>query len=146
LFRTESAAALSPRVIWADFGLAPRAIAVAAGDPVVALNSCYVAMCETMKDAHALASLLNGPLVSAWLNPLAEPARGGYRRYLGWTMSLLPVPNHWHRAREHLAPLGERAMVGDAPTQGEMLSAALGAYALDLRDVEPLLSWMLPCD
>jgi len=146
LFRTESAAAVSPRVIWADFGLAPRAIAVEAHDPIVALNSCYVAMCETMTDAHALATLLNGPLVSAWLNTLAEPARGGYHRYLGWTMSLLPVPNDWHRAREHLAPLGERATLGDAPTQDELLSVALSAYGLELQDVEPLLSWMVPCD
>ena len=77
LFRTESASADSPRVIWADFGLAPRAIAVEAGNPVVALNSCYVANCKTLDDAYALAALLNGPLVAAWLNALAEPARGG---------------------------------------------------------------------
>ncbi len=146
LFRTDSAVSTSPRVIWADFGLTPRAIAVDANDPVVALNSCYVARCDTMTDAHALAALLNGPLVSAWLNTVAEPARGGYRRYLGWTMSLLPVPIDWHRAREHLAPLGERAMLGDAPTQDELLRAALSAYELELGDVERLLSWMLRCD
>ncbi len=99
-----------------------------------------------MTDAHALAALLNGPLVSAWLNTVAEPARGGYRRYLGWTMSLLPVPIDWHRAREHLAPLGERAMLGDASTQDELLRAALSAYELELGDVERLLSWMLRCD
>jgi hypothetical protein len=61
-------------------------------------------------------------------------------------MSLLPVPSDWRRARECLAPLGERAMLGDAPTQDEMLAAALSAYELELRDVEPLLSWMVPCD
>ncbi len=146
LFRTESASAGSPRVIWADFGLAPRAIAVEAHDRIVALNSCYVARCETMKDAHALATLLNGPLVSAWLNTLAEPARGGYRRYLGWTMSLLPVPSEWGRARDVLAPLGERAILGGAPTQNELLSAALSAYGLQLGEIQPLLSWMVPCD
>jgi hypothetical protein len=146
LFRTESGSAASSRVIWADFGLAPRAIAVEAGDPVVALNTCYVVNCETMKDAHALATLLNGPLLSAWLNTLAEPARGGYRRYLGWTMSVLPLPKEWNRARKELAPLGERAMLGDVPPQDEMLDAALSAYGLRLREVEPLLSWMAPCD
>ena len=146
VFRTESASSISSRVIWADFGLAPRAIAVEAGDPIVALNSCYVANCDTMNDAHALATLLNGPLVSAWLNTIAEPARGGYRRYLGWTMSLLPIPKDWRRARDLLAPLGERAMLGDVPPQNELLDAALGAYALELRDVQPLLSWMVPCD
>ncbi len=146
LFRTESASAVSPRVIWADFGLAPRAIAVEADNPIVALNSCYVATCETMKDAHALATLLNGPLVSAWLSTIAEPARGGYRRYLGWTMSLLPMPRDWSRAREQLAPLGERAMLGDVPPQDELLNAALSAYGLQLCDIQPLLSWMVPCD
>jgi adenine-specific DNA-methyltransferase len=146
LFRTESASVLTPRVVWADFGLTPRAIAVEPGDAVVALNSCYVASCETLIDAHALATLLNGPLVAAWLNTLAEPARGGYRRYLGWTMSLLPLPRDWNRARKHLAPLGERAMRGDVPPQDEMLDAALSAYELRLRDIHPLLSWMSPCD
>jgi len=146
LFRTESASTVSPRVIWADFGLAPRAIAVEADNPVVALNSCYVATCETLQDAHALATLLNGSLVAAWLNTIAEPARGGYRRYLGWTMSLLPIPRDWRRARAQLAPLGERAICGDVPAPDEMLSAALSAYGLQLRDIQPLLSWMVPCD
>ena len=146
LFRTESSSSKSPRVIWADFGLAPRAIAIQAGNPIVALNSCYVANCETMNDAHALATLLNGPLVAAWLNTLAEPARGGYRRYLGWTMSLLPIPEDWTRARDLLTPLGERAMFGDVPPQDELLDAALRAYGLELPDVQPLLSWMVPCD
>jgi hypothetical protein len=146
IFRTESASSESPRVIWADFGLTPRALAVEAGNPIVALNSCYVANCGTMNDAHALATLLNGPLVAAWLNTMAEPARGGYRRYLGWTMALLPVPEDWTRARDVLAPLGERAMLGDVPPQNELLDAALSAYGLELPQVQPLLSWMVPCD
>lgn len=146
LFRTESASVLTPRVMWADFGLAPRAIAVEPGDAIVALNSCYVVSCENMDDAHALTTLLNGRLVAAWLNALAEPARGGYRRYLGWTMALLPLPRDWNRARGQLAPLGERAMRGDVPSQDEMLDAALGAYDLRLGEIQPLLSWMSPCD
>jgi len=146
LFRTESASAVSPRVIWADFGLAPRAIAVEARNPIVALNSCYVASCRTLEDAYALAALLNGPLVAAWLNTLAEPARGGYRRYMGWTMSLLPIPKDWNRARTKLATLGQRGMGGDVPTREEMLDAALRAYELRLDDIQPLLSWMTPSD
>jgi methylase of polypeptide subunit release factors len=146
LFRTESAGAGSARVIWADFGLAPRAIAVEAGDTVIALNSCYVANCQTLEDAYSLATLINGPLGSAWLNILAEPARGGYRRYLGWTMSLLPIPEDWNRARDQLAPLGERAMRGDVPPHDEMLIAALSAHGLRRRDIEPLLTWRVPCD
>jgi hypothetical protein len=61
-------------------------------------------------------------------------------------MSLLPIPKDWQRARELLAPTGERATLGDVPPQNELLDAALGAYGLELRDVQPLLSWMVPCD
>ena len=143
LFRTESAAFDLPRVIWADFGLRPRAIAIAEGEPVVALNTCYVLQCRRLDDAHALAAILNGPLAAAWLNAIAEPARGGYRRYLGWTMAMLPTPIRWNRARKILAPLGERAMVGDVPSDDDLLGAALDAYRLSARRVQPLLSWNL---
>jgi hypothetical protein len=141
LFRTESAACDQPRVIWADFGLRPRAVVVPQDDALVALNTCYVVRCRRMADGHALAALLNGPLAAAWLNAIAEPARGGYRRYLGWTMAMLPVPMRWNRARRILAPLGERAMDGDIPTDGELLEAALDAYHLRHDKVQELLSW-----
>jgi len=119
---------------------------IEAGNPVVALNSCYVANCTTLADAHSLAALLNGPLVTAWLNVVAEPARGGYRRYLGWTMSLLPLPSDWEHARELLTHLGERAMLGDVPSEPALLDAALSAYRLDLSDIQPLLFWTSDCD
>jgi hypothetical protein len=141
VFRTESAHHAAPRVIWADFGLTPRAVVVEAGDPLVPLNSCYVTCCKTLEDAHALAALLNSPLAAAWLNVLAEPARGGYRRYLGWTVSLLPVPKDWDHARTKLAPLGARALSGDIPSDAELLAASVEAYRLTLSDEEPLLSW-----
>jgi hypothetical protein len=146
VFRTESASHAKPRVIWADFGTTPRATVVEAREHFIALNSCYVASCETIGDAHALATLLNSSLAASWLNSIAEPARGGYRRYLGWTLSLLPIPVHWNRARSMLAPLGERAMRGDIPDDDEILGAVLGAYQLGLADVQPLLSWAVDCD
>jgi hypothetical protein len=146
VFRTESASPGSPRVVWADFGLTPRATVLEAHAPFIALNSCYVVRCETISDAHALATLLNSSLAAAWLNSIAEPARGGYRRYLGWTLSLLPIPEEWNRARSLLAPLGERAMRGDIPSDDEILGAVLDAYRLDLSDVQPLLSWIVNRD
>ncbi|MDQ6872103.1 MAG: N-6 DNA methylase [Gemmatimonadota bacterium] len=146
VFRTESARCDRARVIWADFGTRPRAIAVEAGDPIVPLNTCYAVACDTVGDAHSLAALLNSPLVSAWLNVVAEPARGGYRRYLGWTMSLLPLPKDWDWARERLAPLGARAISGAIPNDEELLAAALDAYRVTLEDVQPLLSWTSDCD
>jgi hypothetical protein len=146
VFRTESASHAKPRVIWADFGLTPRATVVEAREPFVALNSCYVVRCETIDDAYALTTLLNSSLAAAWLNSIAEPARGGYRRYLGWTLSLLPIPVDWNRARSTLTELGERAIHGDVPADDEILGAVLGAYQLCLADVQPLLSWTADCD
>ena len=146
LFRTEGAAFDAPRVIWADFGLRPRAMVVAQNDKLVPLNTCYVVHIRKIVDAFALAAILNGPLAAAWLNAIAEPARGGYRRYLGWTMAMLPVPTRWGRVRKVLAPLGERAMQGDIPSDSELLAAALDAYQLNIENVRALLDWSVPCD
>ncbi|HJP60423.1 MAG TPA: N-6 DNA methylase [Gemmatimonadaceae bacterium] len=145
LFRTEGAAFDQPRVVWADFGLRPRAIVVAENDKFVPLNTCYVVRIPQIRDAFALAAILNSPLAPAWLNAIAEPARGGYRRYLGWTMAMLPVPSRWGRVRKLLSPLGERAMNGDIPGEDELLAATLEAYALPIEKVRPLLDWGIAC-
>jgi len=141
LFRTEAAASDRARVVWGDVGREPRASVLLAGDPRVPLNTCYVARCRDARDAFALAALLNGPLARAWLDSLAEPARGGYRRYLGWTMSLLPVPNDWTRAREILAPLAEAGARGEAPSDQELLDASLAAYGADRREYAAMVAW-----
>jgi len=142
LFRTESARCDRPRVAWADVARAPRAVVIDAGDPVVALNSCYVARCRDETDALAFAAWLNAPIARAWLAALAEPARGGYHRYLGWTLALLPLPRDWDRARLVLRPLAERACGGDVPSDGTLLEACLEALGLRHRHVAPLLAWM----
>ena len=133
LFRTESAATDKPRVVWADIGRNVRAIVLAAGDATVPLNTCYVARARTDEDAAALCALLNSSLVSAWLSVIAEPARGGYRRYLGWTMSLLPIPRRWESCRRSLA---------EAPREpDELHERVLAAYELRHKDAEALLQW-----
>jgi hypothetical protein len=142
LFRTQGARSDCARVVWADIGREPRASVLAEGDATVALNSCYVARCRDARDAHALAALLNSPLAHAWLNAAAEPARGGYRRYLAWTLALLPVPTNWNRARGILAPLSERAHGGGPPGNGELLDAVVDAYEIDGEVVAPLVAWM----
>jgi hypothetical protein len=142
LFRTEGARSDCARVVWADFGRVPRAAVLHVGDQTVPLNSCYVARCPTLGDAHALCALLNSPLAAAWLSILAEPARGGFRRYLGWTMALLPVPRDWTKARCLLSPLAVRASASGTVGADELLDAALQAYGLESRDVEPLLTWV----
>ena len=141
LFRTEAADCRRTRVVWGDFGRAPRAAVLPAGDPTVPLNSCYVLACDIPEDALAITALLNSPLAAAWLGAIAEPARGGWHRYLAWTIALLPLPHDWTRARSILAPIAERAILDDAPSALSLLDAVCGAYRLKPADVAPLLAW-----
>ena len=141
LFRSEAADSSRPRVVWSDFGQVPRAALLPAGDPTVPLNSCYVVHCADTVDALALTTLLNTPVAAAVLNAIAEPARGNWRRYLAWTVGLLPLPRDWVRARDILAPLAERALLGHVPSSDELLMAACHAYRLRRADVAPLIAW-----
>ena len=141
LFRTESARTDLARVIWADVGRTVRAAYLASDDPTVALNSCYVLRCPTPDDALAMVALLNSPLASAWLSLVAEPARGGYHRYLGWTMAMLPVPREWERARSILAPLGREGVDGIPPSPHELFDRAVAAFRVRRADVAPLVEW-----
>ena len=141
LFRTDSARSDLPRVVWSDIGRAPRALVLDAGDPTVPLNSCYVVRARTPDDAAALAALLNSAVAAAWLSAIAEPARGGYFRFLGWTMARLPLPADWPRAVRLLAPLACAARDGRPPDVDALTDAVLCAYGLHAPDMEPLLSW-----
>jgi hypothetical protein len=134
LFRVDAADATTARVVWADFGKRPRALVLPPGDGAVPLNTCYVLKCAQEADAWALAALLNSTLAAVWLNALAEPARGGYRRYLGWTVGQLPLPTNWSRARAILS------CAAGAPEE-QLLEAVLAAYRLDMPDVTALLEW-----
>jgi hypothetical protein len=141
LFRTEAADCEHARVVWCDFGRVPRAAVLPASDPTVPLNSCYVLACRDPDDALAVAALLNSPLAAAWLGVIAEPARGGWHRYLAWTVALLPLPNDWPRARSILAPIAERAILGEPPSAPALLEAVCAAYRLKQCEVAPLLAW-----
>jgi hypothetical protein len=57
-------------------------------------------------------------------------------------MARLPVPDDWARARDVLAPLGERGQRGNPPSRGELMEAVLDAFRIRLRTVAPLLEWM----
>lgn len=141
LFRTDGAGSSRPRVVWADVSRGPRACVLPAKSPVVPLNSCYVLVCRDDFDAAALAALFNSPLVAGWLDAIAEPARGGFRRFLGWTVARLPIPNDWDRAREILAPLGARGVAGFVVDDVELLEATRDAYRVSQRTVASLLEW-----
>ena len=145
LFRTDAARTDHPRVLWADLGRAPRATILERGDPTVPLNSCYVAICADDVDALTLSAILNSPIAEAWLGALAEPARGGYRRFLGWTMALLPLPADWSRARAMLAPVADADMRGPCAggeLRDALLHETLAAYDVSYDELAPLLAWL----
>ncbi len=141
LFRTAAARSDTPRVVWADVAKRPRAAVLNAGDRTVPLNSCYVLPTANTDDALAFAALLNSPVAAAWLDALAEPARGGYRRYLGWTLALLPIPADWSHAVRTLAPLAREALAGAPPDDDTLTDAAACAYRVRGDAIEPLLRW-----
>ncbi|HEX6574543.1 MAG TPA: N-6 DNA methylase [Gemmatimonadaceae bacterium] len=138
LFRTECMVPGSVRVVWADIGRRPRAAVLPENDDSVPLNTCYVIPCKDIRDALTISAILNSDIAAAWLALIAEPARGGYMRFMGWTISLLPLPRDWERAREILAPAAERGM-SDNLSDAELSAAVLRSYRLTSRDVAPLL-------
>jgi hypothetical protein len=56
-------------------------------------------------------------------------------------LSLLPLPREWDRARRELIGLGQRALLGQPPSDAELLEAAVRAYGLRLSGVNALLDW-----
>jgi hypothetical protein len=94
-----------------------------------------------MTDALALATILNSRIAAAWLGAIAEPARGGYHRYLGWTIARLPVPSDWSRAVRLLAPVAEAARGGKEPDDDDLDALVLSAYGLNESALLPLLEW-----
>ncbi len=143
LFRTEAARSDCPRVVWSDIGKAPRALVLPVGDRTVPLNSCYVARSPSIDDAFALCALLNSPLAAAWLAAIAEPARGGYHRFLGWTLSRLPLPADWPRAVALLAPIGRAAHEGAPPDPAILTDIVIRAYRLHHAQLAALMTWCL---
>jgi len=139
LFRTESARDDRARVVWGDIGRVPRALVLQTGDRTVPLNTCYVVTAPSEDDAHALAALLNSRIAAAWLGAVAEPARGGYKRFLGWTCARLPLPRDWIRARALLAPLGRAASEGAPPDAARLDATVLRAFDLTADVVAPML-------
>ena len=142
LYRVEGSRFDAPRVVWADLGRSLQALVLEAGDRTVPLNTCYVLRVRDLIDATALAAYLNSPVADAWVGAVAEPARGGYRRHFAWTMARLPLPDDWARARDVLAPLGERALGGKPPGRAELMSAVLSVFRVRAQSIAPLVEWI----
>ena len=146
LFRTEAARYDAPRLVWADIGKRLRTRILPAGDPTVPLNSCYVLRTATIEDARALEVIMRSALAAAWLDVLAEPARGGFRRYLGWTVATLPLPPDWHAARRLLTPLADAHARGTEIPDAAQHDIIAQAYGLRADALTPLLDWSSACD
>jgi hypothetical protein len=144
LFRTEGARHETPRIVWADIGRTLQPRILAAGDPTVPLNSCYVLRTTSLDDALALDTLLASPIAAAWFDVLAEPARGGFRRFMGWTVASLPVPKEWATARVALAELARRRQRGEPICVDEHSTTVADAYGIPMRHLEPLVRWNAP--
>ncbi|MBL0939119.1 MAG: N-6 DNA methylase [Gemmatimonadaceae bacterium] len=141
LFRTEAARNDLPRLVWADIGRTLHVRVLPAHDPTIPLNTCYVLRLSTIDDAFAAQALLSSTIAAAWLDAIAEPARGGFRRFLGWTVSSLPTPADWPRAVCLLAPIGRRLALGD-PVPAPLLDAAVAqCFGLSLSVLSPLIAW-----
>jgi hypothetical protein len=140
LFRTDAARHEVARLVWADIGRNLRTRVLMAGDPTVPLNSCYVLRTPALDDAYALDALLTSPICRAWLDCLAEPARGGFRRYLGWTVASLPLPPDWPSARTTLANLGRR-LSKESLSPDEHTDIVADIYGIPVARLHPLLEW-----
>jgi hypothetical protein len=98
----------------------------------------------SIDDAYALNALLTSPVAHAWLDCIAEPARGGFRRYMGWTIASLPIPADWISVRLPLAIAGRRIANGDTVSHDEHVAIVADAYGIPVQRLLPLLEWSKP--
>jgi hypothetical protein len=151
LFRLDSSRPDQARLAWADIGrqLTPRLLPT--GSPHVLLNSCYATLLPHDDDALALLALLSAPITSAILALIAEPARGGYRRFLGHSVAQLPLPTHdaLHHHHPQLVALGRMLHNSNSTTPSPALAEQLDhafANALDIPHATfaPIHQWHRP--
>src|SRR5438067_13185713 len=112
------------RVIWPD--LARRLAAVVPASGLVPLNTVYGIATRTADDAHALAALFNSRWLTALARLVADPARGGFRRFNARVVRALPVPPAEAPAWRALAAAGSRGATDD--------DAVAELYHLDASD------------
>jgi len=110
LFRTGLAFA-THRVIWPDLGRRLSA-AVPAPDGVP-LNTVYGIATRDAAEAAALAALFNSCWLTALARLVADPARGGFRRFNARVVRGLPVPAAGSAVWAELARRGQRCESAD---------------------------------
>jgi len=89
LFRTGLGFA-AHRVVWPDLGR--RLTAAVPAAELVPLNTVYGIATRDALDAAALAALFNSCWLTALARLVADPARGGFRRFNARVVRGLPVP------------------------------------------------------
>jgi hypothetical protein len=129
LFRTGLASA-PYRVVWAD--LARRLGAAVPDADAVPLNTVYGIATRDATDAVALSALLNSRWLSALACLVADPARGGFRRFNARVVRDLPIPPADSPAWAVLAALGRRRGPAD-----DAVADALELDASDRRALDP---------
>jgi hypothetical protein len=110
LFRTALGLA-AHRVVWPDLG---RRLAAAVPAPeVVPLNTAYGIATREAADARALSALFNSSWLTALARLVADPARGGFRRFNARVVRGLPVPPAGSAVWAELARRGQRCEPAD---------------------------------
>jgi hypothetical protein len=104
LFRTGLGFA-THRVIWPDLGR--RLAAAVPAAELVPLNTVYGIATRDSADAAALAALFNSCWLTALARLVADPARGGFRRFNARVVRGLPVPAQESPAWAELARRGQ---------------------------------------
>jgi hypothetical protein len=91
------------RVVWSDIG--KRLAAAVLDRDIVPLNTVYGIATREACDAAALAALFNTRWLTALARLVADPARGGFRRFNARVVRSLPVPPSdsavWNQLAEH---------------------------------------------
>ena len=123
LFRTALGLARH-RVVWPDLH---RRLAAAVPDAdVVPLNTVYGIVTRGSEDAAALAALFNSGWLTALARLVADPARGGFRRFNARVVRGLPIPPHGAPVWSDLARHGR-----DCEPADDLIA---DAFELDLAD------------
>lgn len=129
LFRTGLGFA-AHRVVWAD--LSRRLAAVVPPPEAVPLNTVYGIATRDASDAAALAALFNTHWLTTLARLVADPARGGFRRFNARVVGGLPVPPAESPVWPELARRGERREPAD-----DLIADAFELDAADRRALAP---------
>jgi len=137
------------RVAWRDIAPEPQAALIPpqvpfleGTAPLVSLNTVYQLAAASGEDAHLLAAVLNSTVVRTYLRAIAERASGGYFRFLGWTVALLPFPERPDAAvAARCIAISQRAHAGgglDEAGRTALDAAVACLYGLSVRELDTL--------